>query len=133
MCLLTAVAGCHSGRTPVAATSSVEATPTTEAMVGRWGTNGNESLIITKHGERITIACPANDTWRMDVHDAAVAGNEIRFVEKNYLRSGEDHPFNGIACNCVAKLVGDRKDQSEFGMTTVHSPGHESEILTRLN
>lgn len=122
--------GCRGSQTQVGSTSTVAATNVTRAMVGHWSTDGDVALIITLDGESVVIAAPENIAWRMDISDATIVNDSIHFVQKNYLHNGEDHPFNGVACNSVARLVGD--DKLEFGMTTVHTPEFESDILIRI-
>ena len=125
-----AIVGCNASTTTPPVTSSVAATDVTKPMVGQWGVDGEVSLIITLQDDRVVISAPANDTWRMDIHDAKIVNDSIHFVQKNYLHNGDAHPFNGVACNSIAKLIDD--DKLEFRLTTVHSPDVESDILTRI-
>ncbi len=131
--LLTLASGCGLKPRPMATTSSVDATPVTKAMVGRWGIQGEEGTLILRMEEnRVIIAGPDNDTWRIDISDATIVGDSIHFVQKHYVHDNEPHPFNGVACNCIVHLVGDDGSQLSFGMTTIHSPDFEADILTRL-
>lgn len=111
-------------------TSSVPATQMARAMVGRWGSSGEESLRLTLEGDRVVISAPQNDTWRMEIHDAKAVGDSIHFVQKNYLHSGESHPFNGVACNSQIKLIENGK--IELKMSTSYSKDLLPEILTRV-
>ncbi|MDA8743304.1 hypothetical protein N9N28_01610 [Rubripirellula amarantea] len=122
--------GCHGAKPLESATSSVAATETTKRMVGEWGVDSEVALIIELDGERVVVSTPENDTWRMDVLDAKIVDDAIHFIQKNYLHDGEPHPFNGVACNSVAKLIDD--DTLELGMTTVHTPAYESELFARI-
>ena len=124
------LAGCNSSDTTSSTTSSVPSTDVTKAMVGHWGSDGEEVLIISLEGDQVVVSTPANDMWRMDILDASIVGDSIHFVQKNYLRSGDPHPFNGMACNSVVKMV--REDELEFGITTEVAPDLESTILTRI-
>ena len=122
--------GCNVKESPSATTSSVAITDVTKPMVGQWGVGGEAALIISLDGDRVVISTPPNDTWRMDIRDAKIVGESLHFVQENYLHNGTDHPFNGVACNSIAKLIGE--DILEFGMTTKSSPEFDSSILTRI-
>lgn len=122
--------GCDSAIPQDSATSSVAATETTRRMVGEWGVDSEVALIIELDGERIVVSAPENDTWRMDILGAQLVDDSIHFVQKHYLHDGEPHPFNGVACNSVAKIIDD--DTLEVGMTTVHTPEYESDLFTRI-
>ncbi len=122
--------GCNGIKPQQGATSSVPATDATQRMVGQWGIDGEVSLIIKLDRDQVVVSAPDNDTWRMDILDARIVDDAIHFTQKNYLHDGESHPFNGVACNSVAKLVDD--DTLELGMTTVQMPEYESDLLTRI-
>ncbi len=130
--MLIAILGCDSGGngSKLGATSSVSVTDLTKSMVGRWGIDGETSLIITQDGTRVVVSAPPNSTWRMDILDAEIVGSSLHFIQKYYLHDGTEHPFNGIACNSIVKLVG--ADKLEFGMTTTLTPEIDSSILTRI-
>ncbi|MBM4092818.1 MAG: hypothetical protein FJ276_25930 [Planctomycetes bacterium] len=66
----------------------------------------------------------------MDISDAKVKGDSVSFVQKNFLHSGESHPFNGVACDTTVRLVD--SNTMEMTMTTVHTPEPESERLSRI-
>lgn len=66
----------------------------------------------------------------MDISNAVMEGPSVYFVQKNFLHSGEAHPFNGVACNTRIKLID--ADTMEMKMTTEHSPNPEAERLTRI-
>jgi len=122
--------GCNSTNTQQGASSSVAATETTRRMVGQWGIDGEVALIIELDRDRVVVSSPDNDTWRMDILDAKIVNETIHFTQKNYLHDGESHPFNGVACNSVAKLADD--DTLELGMSTVQMPEIVSDLLTRI-
>ncbi len=115
---------------PKPVTSSVPATQMAKAMVGRWGSSGEESLTLTLEGDRVVISAPQNDTWRMEIHDAKAIGDSIHFVQKNYLHSGETHPFNGVACNSQIRLID--TDKIELRISTSYSKDLLPETLTRM-
>lgn len=125
--LLVVSVGCSK---TVQTTASVPATAATSPMVGKWGHEGEVALIVSQVGERIVISAPANDTWRMDISDAEVDGDSVKFVQKNYLHDGTDHPFNGVACETTVRLVD--ADTMEMTLTTVHSPDLEPDLLSRI-
>ena len=133
-CLVASLAmlslGCNGPANQHGLTSSVAATDTTREMVGQWGIDGEVALIIELNDGRVVVSAPENDTWRMDVSEARLEGDAIHFTQKNYLHNGEFHPFNGVACNTVAKLVDN--DTLELGMTTAQTPEYESDLLTRI-
>ena len=128
--ILAVVCGCAPSATRRGATSDVAVTHVTEAMVGKWGTDGDVSLLVSRVGDRIIFAAPENDTWRTDIGEAQIEGQSVCFVQKNFLHSGEEHPFNGVECNTRIKLID--ADTMEMKMTTVHSPNLEAERLTRI-
>ncbi len=122
--------GCTRANNTAPASASVMATDATIQMVGKWGSDGEISLIVTKMDDQVVFSAPQNEIWRMDISDARVEGNSVAFVQKNFLHNGEWHPFNGVACNTTVRLVG--SDKMEMIMTTVHSPTPEPELLLRM-
>lgn len=110
-------------------TSSVTATEETRRMVGHWGIDGEVVLIIGINGNHVVVSAPQNDTWRMDILDAGIVEDTIHFTQKHYLHDGNSHPFNGVACHCIAKRVDD--DTLELGMTAEKTPGFGSDLPTR--
>ena len=122
--------GCNSKATQDGATTSVPATDLTRQMLGRWGTDGEEVVSLTLDADRVIIAAPSNETWRMDVQDAEIVGDTIRFVQINYLQSGDFHPFSGVACNATISLVDD--DRLRFELQGASLPEIEPEILVRM-
>ncbi len=122
--------GCGEGSNATPAASSVAATDVAKSMIGKWGVDGEVALIVTLQDDRVQISAPANDTWRMDIHNAEIVDDTIHFVQKNYLHNGDAHPFNGVACNSVIKLID--QDKLEFATATVDLPDPASEILTRV-
>lgn len=108
----------------------VAATELTQSMIGNWGTDGETALIVREENGKVEFATPDNDTWRMEISDAKIVGDTVTFVQKNYLHDGSDHPFNGVACNSIAKLVD--RDTLELGMTTKDSPDLGAEKLKRV-
>jgi hypothetical protein len=111
-------------------TASVPATDVTKSMLGRWGTDGEPVLIISLDGDRVVISTPPNDTWRMEIHNAKIISDLIHFVQTNYLHSGEAHPFSGVACQSMVKLIDG--DTLQFSVNTEHLPEPQVEMLTRL-
>jgi hypothetical protein len=99
-------------------------------MVGKWASEGEVSLIVTKADDRIVFSAPENDTWRMDITGASVNGDSVAFVQKNFLHSGEAHSFSGVACTTTVRLVDD--DTMEMTMTTDLTPDAASELLSRI-
>ncbi len=110
--------------------NEVESNAITRSMIGEWGTDGKAVLIVAESNGRVVFSAPENDTWRMEVDDAKIEGETVHFTQKHYLLSGEDHPFNGVACNSTTKLVDD--DTLEFGMTTKATPEYAAEMLKRI-
>ena len=99
-------------------------------MIGKWGIDGEVTLIVAETDERILFSAPENDTWRMEITDAKIVGDTVRFTQKNYLHSGETHPFNGVACNSIAKLVDE--ETLEVGVTTKDVPEYGADMLKRI-
>lgn len=128
--LVFVVSGCDRVAPQVAAKAFVPATDVTRPMVGKWGIDGEATLILELEGNQVVISAPENDTWRMDVLDAKIVGDEIHFTQKDYLHDGSSHPFNGVACNSIVKLLDD--DSMEFGMTTVLTPDYEADVMVRM-
>lgn len=128
LCLL--AAGCSGASDTAPSTASLPATDATSQMIGKWGIEGEVSLIVSAIGDQIVFSAPENDTWQMDISDASVSGESVTFVQKNFLRSGESHPFNGVACETTVRLID--ADTMEMKMTSVHSPELEPERLTRI-
>jgi len=108
----------------------VERNATTKAMVGRWGTNGEVGLIVAETDGRIVFSAPKNDTWRMEISDAKIVDDSVHFTQKNYLHSGESHPFNGVACNSIAKMAD--ANTLELGITTKDVPEYGADMLKRI-
>ena len=102
----------------------------TQSMIGNWGTDGEVALIVREENGSVEFTTPDNDTWRMEISDAKIVGDTVTFVQKNYLHDGSDHPFNGVACNSIAKLLD--SDTLELGMTTKDSPDLGAEKLKRI-
>ena len=128
--ILAIVCGCTPSSSRNGATADVAVTDETEAMVGKWGAESEVSLIVSRVGDRIVLAAPENDTWRMDISDARLDGDSICYIQKNFLHSGEYHPFNGVECNTRIRLID--ADTIEMKLTTVHSPDPEAEQLVRI-
>ncbi len=128
LCLL--AAGCSGTADTPAGTASVAATDETSEMVGKWGSEGEVALIVSRTEDRIVFSAPENDTWRMVISDAKLDGETVAFVQKNYLHSGESHPFNGVACQTAIRLID--SDTMEMTMTTATSPDLEPELLSRI-
>jgi len=123
--------GCSGTDNTAPASASVPATDATSQMVGKWGFEGEVALIVSKADGRIVVFAPENDTWRMEITDAKVDGDTVAFVQKNFLHSGESHPFNGVACETAVRLVD--SETMEMTMTTAHSPKPDSELLLRID
>ncbi len=128
--LLLLSVGCSGTDNTAPASASVPATDATSQMVGKWGSGGEVALIVSQADDRVVFSAPENDTWRMDITDAKVDGDTVAFVQKNFLHSGESHPFNGVACETTVRLVD--SETMEMTMTTVHSPEPGSELLLRI-
>ena len=122
--------GCSGPADMTQATSSVPATEAISDMVGKWGVEGEVSLIVSHVGDELVFSAPENDTWRMDIDDAELDGESVSFIQRNFLHSGESHPFNGVACETVVRLVD--SETMEMTMTTVHTPDPESDLLLRI-
>ena len=100
------------------------------AMVGKWGAEDEVFLIVSRVGDRIVFAAPENDTWRIDISDARLDADAICYTKKDFLRSGEDHPFNGVECNIRIRLID--ADTMEMKWTTVRSPDPDAVQLVRI-
>ena len=110
--------------------NTVAANDLTRSMIGSWGQDGEVALIIREIDGGIEFATPENDTWRMEISDAKIVGDTVSFVQKHYLHDGSDHPFNGVACNSIAKFVD--SDTLELGMTSNDSPEYGADMLKRI-
>lgn len=110
--------------------AAVPATEVTEAMVGKWGNEGNVALVLSRENDRIILATPENKTWRMDISDARIDGALVRYIQKNVLHDGSEHPFNGVLCHTQIQLID--AQTLEMSATTVHSPELRSERLKRI-
>ena len=108
---------------------SVAATTVTKPMVGKWRSEGQVALIISLVGDRIVLSAPENKAWRIDLSDAQIEDQSVRYVQRHFLHSGGNHPFNGVACNTKIKLVD--AQTMELMLTTDNSSQVESELLTR--
>ena len=86
--------------------------------------------MISLEGDRVIVAAPHNDTWRMDIRDAKVVGESLHFDQEAYLHDDTFHRLDGVACKSIEKLVGN--DELELGMTTKMSPELDSDLLTRI-
>ncbi|MCF7958370.1 MAG: hypothetical protein K9M57_07980 [Phycisphaerae bacterium] len=111
-------------------TSSVPATDVTKSMVGRWGIDGEISLIISLQDDRIIISAPKNEMWQIITQDASIIKDSIHFIQKHYIKNGDEHPFNGVECDSIIKLID--KNKLEHTMTTEQLPNGKSSILTRI-
>jgi len=130
LALLMLSAGCSGSAETAQATASVPFTDEVSDMVGKWGVEGEVSLIVSLVGDLLVFSAPENDTWRMDISDAGLDGDSVSFIQKNFLHSGESHPFNGVACETVVRLID--SDTMEMTMTTVHTPAPGSDLLARI-
>ena len=132
--ILLTFGGCQQAATTSGDTAnesnSVVSNELTQSMVGEWGTDGEVALIVRETNNRVEFLTPDNNTWRMEINDVKIVGDTVTFVQKNYLHDGSDHPFNGVACNSIAKLVD--SDTLELGMTTIHSPEFNADKLKRI-
>lgn len=118
---------------PPAAQDSVGGVPATDAtsrMIGTWGVDGQVSLTVSREDGQLVLTPPENEMWRMEISGVVVDGDSVRFVQKHYLHSGDPHPFSGVACNTIIRLIDD--DTMELTMTTVHMPEGESASLSRM-
>ena len=122
--------GCSATSATTQTTTSVPATDATSQMVGKWGVEGEVSLIVSRADDQIVFSAPENDTWRIDISDARVDGESVAFVQKHFLHNGESHPFNGVACQTTVRLID--SDTMRMTMTTIHSPEPEPELLSRI-
>ena len=119
--VLLAFAGC--GRS-----NTVESVELTQSMIGKWGRVGDVALTIREIDRRIEIST-YNDTWRMEISDAQIVDDAVTFVQKNYLHDGSDHPLNGVAFSCIAKLVNEDTLEIEK-KATKDSPEFPTDALT---
>lgn len=132
--VLLAITGCQQNATPSSDTSSgsnfLPSTELTQSMIGSWGKEGEISLIIKEENGRIELTPPDNDTWRMEISDAKITGETVTYVQKNHLHDGSSHPFNGVACNSIVKLID--TDTLELEITTKDSSDLVPENLKRI-
>ena len=79
----------------------------------------------------MVIAAPKSPVWRIEISDAEVDGDSVKFVQKSFLRGGKFHPFNGVACNTIIRMVD--ANSMEMSITTIHAPEPEQDLLTRID
>ena len=130
--ILTAVTvlGCNTRPAAKSVISTVKATDATRQMIGRWGAGGDAAIIFTLQNDNVAISGPPNDTWRIEIHDATIVDDSIHFVQKSYLLNGDDHPFNGVACNSIVTVVDEHSIRLK--VSTAQSPELEADMLTRI-
>ncbi len=98
-------------------------------MLGEWEAEGSNVLAIRAEDDRAVIRYHENDTWLINVLDARVVSNEVRFVTKHYLRDGTSHPFNGVPCECVMEAL--NTNQLKYGAISEHMSKYEFTVLNR--
>ena len=129
--LVMVMTGCGAPESRDGTNSNVQANDLSRSMVGRWESEGEVTLTLSMEDERVVLSAPSNDTWRMDVSDAQIIGDEIHFVQTHFLQSGEAHPFSGVACNSILRRVD--ADTLELTISTHLTPKPVTERLTRMN
>ena len=99
------------------------------SMIGHWGdSNGDVRLIVEMDGDQINISMRESDTLRREISDAKIVDESIHFISKSYFLNAPDHPFNGVACDYIVKMVDENR--LELDLTNIDTP--EPYILTRI-
>jgi hypothetical protein len=98
-------------------------------MLGHWLCEGNNVISLIQEDAQVSICFEKNDTWRIDISNAKIVGDEIHFITTHFLRDGSSHPFNGTLCQTIIRKRSD--DNMEMGMSTKLSPEYNFDILTK--
>jgi len=110
--------------------SSVPLNDVTRPMLGQWEAKGNNILAIEEQDDRAVICYRENDTWLINVRNARVVSNVVRFVTEHYIRDGSSHPVDGVPCECVVEPI--NTNQLKYGVISEHMPEYDFWILNRV-
>jgi hypothetical protein len=125
---LSMLAGCATVPVQHNAASSVPLNDTTRPMLGQWLCGEHNVIHLIREDAQVRICFEKNDTWRIDISNAKIVGDEIHFITTHFLRDGSSHPFNGTPCNTIIRH---HDDQLELGMSPEHSPEYDFDRLTK--
>ena len=106
--ILALLAGCATVPIQQNIVSSVPLNKTTRQMLGNWLCGEHNVIQLIQDDAHVRIYFEKNDTWRIDISNVKLVGDEIHFITTHFLRDGSSHPFNGTPCNTIIRQHNDQ-------------------------